>query len=138
MPKKPDVPCRHPGCPRLVPNGERYCAEHAALHPKPKRAPEGKTDSDEYHKLYSRKWREASKGYLRQHPLCVRCQAEGRYTRATVVDHIVPHKGDRALFWDRNNWQPLCKQCHDKKTYYEDTGRTLPNRNKVYAYDFET
>jgi 5-methylcytosine-specific restriction protein A len=25
----------------------------------------------------------------------------------------VPHKGDRALFWDRDNWQPLCTSCHN-------------------------
>ena len=34
----------------------------------------------------------------------------------TLVDHIVPHRGDQALFWDEQNWQPLCKSCHDKKT----------------------
>jgi shikimate kinase len=31
---------------------------------------------------------------------------------ATVVDHIKPHRGDQALFWDKNNWQPLCTHCH--------------------------
>ena len=42
--------------------------------------------------------------------------------RATVVDHIIPHKGDQKLFWDTRNWQPLCKPCHDKKTATEDGG----------------
>jgi 5-methylcytosine-specific restriction protein A len=37
-----------------------------------------------------------------------------------VVDHIIPHKGDKDLFWDSNNWQPLCKTCHDEKTARED------------------
>ena len=32
---------------------------------------------------------------------------------ATVVDHIIPHKGDSDLFWDESNWQSLCKRCHD-------------------------
>ncbi len=32
---------------------------------------------------------------------------------ATVVDHVVPHKGDADLFWDRDNWQPCCKWHHD-------------------------
>lgn len=40
---------------------------------------------------------------------------------ATVVDHIIPHKGDQYLFWDRSNWQPLCKLCHDRKTATEDS-----------------
>lgn len=58
--------------------------------------------------------------YLQSHPLCVRCLAEGRYVKATVVDHIIPHRGDRKLFWDRDNWQALCKSCHDSKTMTED------------------
>lgn len=42
---------------------------------------------------------------------------------ATVVDHIVPHRGDPVLFWDERNWQPLCKRCHDAaKQSEEKTG----------------
>ncbi|WP_349253802.1 HNH endonuclease signature motif containing protein [Bradyrhizobium sp. CB2312] len=32
---------------------------------------------------------------------------------AVVVDHIKPHRGDRALFWDKGNWQPLCTHHHN-------------------------
>jgi 5-methylcytosine-specific restriction protein A len=38
---------------------------------------------------------------------------------ATVVDHVVPHRGDAALFWDEVNWAALCKRCHDAKTARE-------------------
>lgn len=40
---------------------------------------------------------------------------------ATVVDHIIPHRGDlsSAAFWDETNWQPLCKRHHDRKTARE-------------------
>ena len=31
-----------------------------------------------------------------------------------ALDHIIPHRGDRKLFWDRDNWQALCKSCHAK------------------------
>ena len=41
---------------------------------------------------------------------------QNKITPATVVDHIVPHRGDKKLFWDQSNWQPLCKEHHDKKT----------------------
>jgi 5-methylcytosine-specific restriction protein A len=41
---------------------------------------------------------------------------------ATVVDHIKPHKGDKLLFWQRANWQPLWKPCHGVKTATEDGG----------------
>ena len=50
---------------------------------------------------------------MREHPLCVMCQGEGRLTAATVVDHVKPHRGDLVLFWDRANWQGLCKLHHD-------------------------
>ncbi|WP_330164070.1 HNH endonuclease [Paenibacillus campinasensis] len=46
----------------------------------------------------------------------------GRLVASTVVDHIIPHKGDPKLFWDKNNWQALCKKCHDTKTAREDGG----------------
>ena len=46
-------------------------------------------------------------------------------TASTTVDHIIPHKGDRKLFWDKTNWQALCKPCHDAKTARED-GRWAP------------
>ena len=54
-----------------------------------------------------------------EHPLCAECLKNGVLTPATVVDHIVPHRGDHALFWDEQNWQPLCKDCHDRKTGQE-------------------
>lgn len=47
-----------------------------------------------------------------------RCQcgcnkAEGR-TRLLVCDHIKPHRGDEALFWDPDNLQTMLKTCHDR------------------------
>ncbi|WP_295219971.1 HNH endonuclease signature motif containing protein, partial [Ruminococcus sp.] len=43
------------------------------------------------------------------------------FTAATVVDHIIPHRGDPHLMWDESNWQALCKSCHDWKTGSEDS-----------------
>src|SRR5262249_12178725 len=60
--------------------------------------------------------------FLRDNPLCVVCEAEGRLTQATTVDHIVPHKGDMGLFWSQSNWRPLCKPCHDRATARYDGG----------------
>jgi hypothetical protein len=31
MPRKPERPCRYPGCPNLCEGGEQYCDEHKAL-----------------------------------------------------------------------------------------------------------
>lgn len=62
---------------------------------------------------YTWQWNKARTAYLKENPLCVYCLALGRDTRAEVVDHIKPHRGDKVLFWDVNNWQSLCKHCHD-------------------------
>ncbi|WP_329894340.1 HNH endonuclease signature motif containing protein [Stenotrophomonas sp. SMYL20] len=71
---------------------------------------------------YGGRWQRARATYLLRHPLCAECQRLGHVTVATVVDHITPHKGSQALFWDTDNWQPLCKPCHDRKTATEDGG----------------
>ena len=75
-------------------------------------------------RLYSSAWRKARAGFLSRHPLCecVDCKNLGRVLPASVVDHIVPHRGDRALFWDRSNWQPMNERCHNRKTAREDGG----------------
>ncbi len=89
-------------------------------------------------KGYGYRWKLARADFLRRDPECVFCRREGRLTLATIVDHIkAPRLGDakqsgdpdqiaRAwkLFWDRSNWQPLCKPCHDStKQRMEKSGR---------------
>jgi len=61
---------------------------------------------------YGYKWQKAREGFLRNHPLCIEHEKLGRIVAATVVDHKTPHRGDMQLFWDKNNWQPLCDNCH--------------------------
>ncbi len=104
MPRKPKRPCRHPGCPNL--SDGIYCEEHRGLYARESAAARG----------YDGKWEKARKAFLRRNPLCAACMAEGKLIPATVVDHIVPHRGDKRLFWDESNWQPLCKKHHDRKT----------------------
>lgn len=53
-------------------------------------------------------------------PFCVKCYEEGHLTKATVVDHIKPHRGDQKIFWDWGNWQSLCEHHHNVKTMTED------------------
>lgn len=36
-------------------------------------------------------------------------------SRDMVADHVTPHRGSEALFWDANNLQALCHHpCHSK------------------------
>lgn len=104
MPRKPKRPCRHPGCPNL--SDGVYCEAHRKLYARENASERG----------YDSKWRSARALFLKKNPLCVKCREKGKLTPATVVDHIIPHRGDPVLFWDRSNWQPLCKDCHDHKT----------------------
>jgi 5-methylcytosine-specific restriction endonuclease McrA len=62
---------------------------------------------------YNHQWSKARKLFLSANPLCVMCEASGVIEPAQVVDHKTPHRGDQKLFWDMNNWQALCKRCHD-------------------------
>ena len=98
MPSKPKKPCMFPGCPNLT--TEKYCDKHKVSE---------RASASE--RGYGRTWQKARTIFLKKHPVCVVC---GKM--ATVVDHIIPHRGDDKLFWDESNWQPLCKACHDKKT----------------------
>lgn len=71
-------------------------------------------------KLYSSaSWIAASKAFLRANPLCVDCLELGAVVEATDVDQIERHLGDRVKFFDRSNWQALCKLCHSRKTAKE-------------------
>lgn len=49
---------------------------------------------------------------LRDEFTCRRCGVLVSQTRKLVADHIVPHRGDEALFWDERNLQTLCASCH--------------------------
>lgn len=60
---------------------------------------------------YDGKWQRESKVFLAK-PENRHC-ACGCGRRADMVDHIVPHRGDHRLFWNRANWQALASSpCH--------------------------
>lgn len=90
----------------------RYCEAHLRTQ----RQADDRTRETSAARGYGSRWQKARAGYLKSHPLCVHCEDEGQVTPATVVDHITPHRGDRALFWDRSNWQALCARHHNVKT----------------------
>lgn len=112
MPYRSNIPCKHPGCAALIPHGQMYCAEHKQLN-KNDRAYASERG-------YGAKWQRERRKFLDSNPFCVKCYEEGHLTKATVVDHIKPHRGDQKLFWDRSNWQPLCEHHHNVKTMTED------------------
>ena len=112
MALKPLRPCRRPGCGALT--RDTYCQAH-----KPAKA--ARRESAEWHSWYGLKvWTDDLRpAQLMRQPFCRACLEAGIRTRATVVDHIVPFRGDWQLFVDPNNHQSLCKRHHDQKTARE-------------------
>mgnify|MGYP001036460122 CR=1 FL=1 len=62
---------------------------------------------------YTARWDRAAAAFKRDNPLCIGCEAVDLVELVSVVDHVIPHKGDDALFWDQANWQPCCTKHHD-------------------------
>lgn len=116
MPERIPRPCSTPGCRELTTQGK--CGQHKKEESKRYDSQRGTA----HQRGYTGRWQKARIAYLRRNPLCVVCGREGRVKEATDVDHIIPHKGDRELFWDESNWQSLCKHHHDVKTAKEDGG----------------
>lgn len=89
---------------------------------------------------YGYRWQQARGEYLRLHPFCVMCLDKLGVSResatedvvlacaergvpmplASVVDHVVAHRGNQTLFWDRSNWQGLCSTHHSRDKQREE------------------
>ena len=92
-------------CGTIVPHGQ-FCQ----CQDKAKRERDARHDArrpSAAHRGYNHEWRKARAEYLQAHPTCRLCG-----NLATLVDHVIPHRGDKRLFWTRANWQPLCTPCH--------------------------
>lgn len=119
MPTRAPKPCAHPGCGRLT--SATYCPAHKAAHQREQAARKRQYETSRPNAAargYGSKWRKASKGFLAKHRVCGYCES----APSTLVDHRIPHRGDMTLFWDRSNWVPSCKTCHDAKTARQDGG----------------
>ena len=118
MPSRLASACRAPGCPNRA-TAHGYCDAHQHLVRQTRREAWQQADSQRgsaAERGYGGAWQKARLAWLKAHPLCEECLRQGRTTPATVVDHIIPHKGDKHLFWRSENWQSLCTACHNAKT----------------------
>lgn len=120
MPTAPLRPCLTPRCRGRVKSGR--CAACA-------RAKEANRGSA-HARGYNRRWERYRRAWLAEHPRCgdrasgpssehSACRRARRVIAGNHVDHIVPHHGDEALFWDPLNHQTLCVSCHSRKTMQE-------------------
>lgn len=103
MPRRPRHFCN---CGRIVAAGTRCACQQAADRARKARHDENRPSARA--RGYTAEWQRERNAFLQVNPTCKRCGA-----LADVVDHVIPHKGDRWKFWNRNNWQPLCAPCHN-------------------------
>lgn len=90
---------------------------------------------------YTLKWDKASAGHLKANPLCVYCEMGAwgeppRVEAAVLTDHLIPHRGDQAVFWNRRDWVACCAACHSgpKQRAEQFSGEMARLVNAVRAY----
>ena len=109
--------CMYPMCSNYAQRRSHYCEKHDAATKAMSQSMYNERRGTAASRGYDHRWRKLRLMVLRKEPLCREC---GR--GATVVDHVIPHRGDRALFNDPYNLQSLCKACHNKKSGRENSG----------------
>ena len=122
MPTAAPKPCLRPLCAAYAVPGRAYCASHLPAVNVERRTFTDANRENSHRRGYNGKWEKARRTFLAHRPQCAgHGTLKGLCDQpATVVDHIVPHRGNQALFWDvENNWQPLCQTCHNRKSAAE-------------------
>ncbi|MGV8832160.1 MAG: HNH endonuclease signature motif containing protein [Devosia sp.] len=104
----PIAPPRLCSCGNIVPSGQRCACQIKGDRARKARHDRCRPSSAE--RGYNHAWRKARAAYLVTHP---HCNHPGCDVPANHVDHIIPHRGDDRLFWDRSNWQALCAHHHN-------------------------
>lgn len=109
--------CNYSGCQNFALDGHIYCKEH---YKEPKPFEKAKRNNEGFYNTLQ--WRLLRKEHLKNNPNCVCCGTDENLT----VDHITDPLGNAFLFFDENNLQTLCKDCHRIKTAKEIAERRNP------------
>lgn len=93
---------------------------------------------DDIDKLYkTSRWRKLRQTIIRRDfGLCQECKRRNRYTKGTVVHHIVEAREDITLFWEGTNLELVCDACHNREHPERSGGKTKakPKVNVVKFY----
>lgn len=134
MPIAPLRYCVEPGC------TEKSDAIRCRSHSQQQERMRGSAAS----RGYNGKWRSLRQRWLGDRPFCgdrcsgrsgqhSLCASTDSETLGTVVDHIVPHRGNQVLMWDENNLQTLCLTCHNRKSASEGSTIYSPTQGQRYV-----
>lgn len=116
MPRSALRQCSRSGCRSLV-RGATRCDAH--------RVSETRVGSYAQRSGVKRKeWDFIRQAFLAENRFCAEHlkRKPPEHVEATVVDHIVAHRGDLEAFFDHENLQALCAPCHSRKTVNVDGG----------------
>lgn len=121
--------CKAPSCRTVAEQGKDFCAEHsdyAVVREKQQKARRW------WSKWYATaQWSNLRKLVLGRDPVCMWDEDGGCTKPSTIVDHKIPHRGDRSLWADLKNLQGLCAHHHGVKTAREDSFRAPVQENYV-------
>jgi 5-methylcytosine-specific restriction endonuclease McrA len=79
-----------------------------------------------WQRLYgTARWKRLREYQLSAEPLCRFCLDSNVVEVATVADHVIPHRGDEALFFDSSNLQSLCASCHSNTKQRMELGQDV-------------
>lgn len=134
MPMRPGHACV-PGCPAIVPAGQRRCPVHRRKQQRTEDARRG----SRHERGYGTAWEKLRKSWFSTvipalgrppvlcgdrlagpSPIDSRCVAEGRTTQGRVLDHIVRRERNGPDTFE--NFQTLCDHDHDVKRQRESRG----------------
>jgi len=117
MPWATPTVCRAPGCPARV-KTPGFCDDHRKAAHRAYNADRSALNVESDRAYRTARWRALRESVLLEEPLCRSCAADGKVEVAVLVDHIQPVKAG-GEFWDRDNLQPLCNLCHERKSHAE-------------------
>lgn len=98
--------CKHPGCNQIVIDSN-WCQAH-----EPQRRHDERRGGAAA-RGYDHTWSKLQRSYMREFPLCGRCEHRGRTRAAQMVHHIVAIR-DGGPRLDKSNLLSLCWHCHGK------------------------
>lgn len=115
MPMRPARICR---CGQRIASGERCPCQRQSDRERKARHDAHRPSARQ--RGYDSKWQKAREEFLSlpENQLC----ACGCGRKADTVDHVIPHRGDMKLFWDRKNWQALNHKCHSSRKQRIEAG----------------
>jgi 5-methylcytosine-specific restriction protein A len=98
--------CAYPGCPTKTPTAR--CPKHTQQQERDRPL----FDARRWYRTTA--WaRLRRQVFTRDGYTCKDCQLVTAYPHC---DHIIPHRADKAKFFDINNLQTMCGACHGRKT----------------------